>query len=320
MSKLALNILVHNRNFLDLHFLLLSKIKSENKEKINVNLLCTAAYMPQKPEIETGIETNVLQFGGSFNYFDKISWLANQKSEFLSKIDDDIFIMPYALDFIIENIDTLNNNDYVFIQPEISNGIPSVDYFSENFIDEESKKLLYDIYLDLPIDKNCYGVIPIIEDDRYCILNKFTIDSEKWNANDFWEEVSKINHTWKGVHPARMSEESQVFINDYIINNIGRFFYNSKNCKLTTVNNRPYACSGAGFFKSDIYKEIISDESLKFDSFEETMINTYCIRNNKKFLIGENCRCIHPYYNTVNNYRIKEIELYNKILGLLNEI
>ncbi len=54
----------------------------------------------------------------------------------------------------------------------------------------------------------------------YTPLNEFTIHANEWDYKQFYNGVNNLNTNTKGIHPLRICYESQVSINEYILNNI----------------------------------------------------------------------------------------------------
>ena len=57
-----------------------------------------------------------------------------QSDKYAVKLDEDCFIPNHVWDYIIENIDVLDDEDNFVLTPMLSNGIPHTDRFVESFI------------------------------------------------------------------------------------------------------------------------------------------------------------------------------------------
>lgn len=171
----------------------------------------------------------------------------------------------------------------------MSNNIPSCDQFIEDFIlDESIKNKIYDLFIKRVMPNGLWGV-------DYSPLNKCTIEAKNWNYLDFYQEVNKLNTVTKGIHPLRICYESQLLINEYIINNLSRFS-KINNYELIELK-APYFTNSLFAIKTKEWKNILENKYV--DSYDEIALNAYKKDNNKKFLFIKNGFGIHPMYNTV---------------------
>lgn len=257
------------------------------------------------------INYEIYNFDSYNNYINKMKFTSQHASlynyKYIMKCDNDIFIKGDTLDYILDNLYLLDDDKNLLITPVLSSGIPSVEYFIEDFFDEESKKKIYEIFLKT----NFYDRDGV----SYSLLNKHTINSNKWNRDFFFKGVSDLNHHYMGIHPIRINREAIDFINQYIIEN-KREFYNSKNKLEIIIDNKsPYFCDSIFCIKNETYKNIIYDNSLYVDAFDEVPINKYCKKHNMNFLFVKNDFCIHMYYNWFPDFINAEIQFVNKFFS-----
>ena len=112
MKQITINYLSHNRlNYTDLMFYFLSKIKPENKTKIKLNVLATHENDWESKCNELGIEYSIYIISNENNYLSKINIAISTDTEYSVKLDEDCFINNYVWDYLIENVDMLNNDD-----------------------------------------------------------------------------------------------------------------------------------------------------------------------------------------------------------------
>lgn len=288
-KTITINYLSHNRlNFSELMFHFLSKIKSENKDKIKLNVLATHTNDWESKCNELGIEYDVTIINTSNNYLDKIKVAISSDTKYSVKLDEDCFINNHVWDYLIENVNLLDSEDVLTISPTMSNNIPSCDYFINDFIADESvKNEVYGYFLKRPMPNGLWGV-------DYTPLNKYTINATEWVPNEFYKGVSLLNTNTKGIHPLRISYEAQVLINKYIIENVDIFL---KENKYETFNiDAPYFTNSLFVIKTNDWSNILTQST---DSYDEIALNKYKKDNNKKFLFVKNGFGLHPMYNTV---------------------
>jgi hypothetical protein len=138
-----INYLAYRRDirYIDLTFHFLSKIKEENKEKIVVSLLIDSNH-EQWAQIRDillyqGLDVRIHNFERHDGYIKKVRWAADQDFEYSVKLDEDIFINNHVWDYIIENVDVLEDSKNFMLTCQLSNGIPTCDMFMEDFFSEE---------------------------------------------------------------------------------------------------------------------------------------------------------------------------------------
>jgi hypothetical protein len=321
-EKICINYLSHLRDNFDdcwkitAHFL--NKIKDENKSKIKLNILATQEnnwfkYMPSNIEFEIKTFKN-----DKSNYISKIKYCTNEKSKYSVKLDEDCFFSNFIWDYIIENIQILDNENNLLLTPLLSNNIPLVDIFTENFISEnEIKQDLYNKYISQEMPNGLWGV-------DYSILNGVTIDTNQWSPILFYDLVENLQTNKKGIHPIRISADSQIILNNYILNNISKLF--EKRDYSLVVFEKPYFTTSTFIIKTQIWKDILKIKSE--DAFDEIQLNIYRRKHNKNFMYIENGFGIHTVYNTIFgnknmwNIGIEDGEGYEKdfVSTLINKL
>jgi len=318
-KMLQINILAHNTDRIEFTRKSLNEIrKIRNNKKIYVvicfsNIQESSIWETESSEfVRLGISSNSICIDKrdeiGTNYMSKIEHLANSEYKYSCSMDDDILISSHVWDYIIDNLEILDDNSNLFVSPLISNGIPSVDLFIEDFCTDEQKNEMHQIFIKTKID-NMWGA-------NYESLNKIR---KKWNY-EFYEDIYKIDHYYKGIHPVRVSIEAHNKLAEYIC---------GEPLKLMGPNNYrleklkfPYFCNSFYFIKTDTWKKIINDKSLFRDPYDEVPLNLYMEKNNLNMVFIRNGFCLHMAYNTINTpHRIyqKEIEEYYK-LNLINKI
>jgi hypothetical protein len=219
------------------------------------------------------------------------------------KCDNDLFIKYQTLDFMIDNLHLLENSKHLTIGPVLTSGIPGIEYFKEEFLDNDAQKQLEQLFLKT----NFYNR----DGADYEFLNKHTLNSQEWNKNEYFESIREMNHHYKGMHPIRINEESLSFLNDYIIKNKDRFL---DNADLSIINDdtSPYLCNSIFCIKTETYKTILLNQSLYVDGFDEVPLNKYAWQHNMNHLFVKNGYAIHMYYNWKNNHISYEMDFCNR--------
>lgn len=312
MTLLIAYLTDHYRHYTFEHFINLLN-KSENKNIWKMLILTHSNdnefYVEQLKKFNINYE--IFNFGSdSNNYMNKMKFASDYANinnyKYIMKYDNDILMKSETLDYIIDNLYLLDDDKNLLISPILSTGIPSVEYFMDDFFDDENKEKIRELILKT----NFYNRDGV----NYSVLNKHTINSNKWNREEFFQDVSRLNHHYMGIHPVRINIDVINYINNYIIEN-KKIFYDSRKKEIFIDNKSPYFCDSLFCIKNDTYKNIINDNSLYVDTFDEVPINKYYKNHNLNLLFVRNDFCIHMYYNWFPNYINAEIEFINKFFS-----
>lgn len=269
---------------------ILNNIKPENKEKVKLSILATNNIPEWEAWAPDDIETELVLFEKSeINLMEKIRYAAESDTEYIVKHDEDVFFSNHVWDYIIENIDVLQNGDNLLITPLLSNNIPLVDTFIPAFIENESvKNKMYDLFKSQEMPNGLWGI-------DYSPLNEFTVNASEWNPEKYYEGVSNLSTNFKGIHPMRISAEAQIVLNDYILDNFDRML--EKHEYGFVEMTQPYFTTSTFFMKTEELAKIVNMTA--YDAFEEVQLNMYRHESNKKLLYVSNGFGIHTMYNTV---------------------
>lgn len=315
MIKLIIGYLTDNRRIYSfyqfIHFL--NKIK--NKDIIKLCILCnknSLDFFKQKSKDFIDINYEII-VGNPINdcdYMDKIFKLTecakNNNIPYIMKLDNDIIINNYIIDYMIENLDVLNDNNNLCIMPCLSSGIPTVELFINDFFNEDEKKNIYCKF------KNT--MFPYIWNFDYSVLNQN--NNQSWNNEQFFINVQNLNYHYKGIHPIRINDNCIHYLNDVIKEKINKIM-DKQNYELDINKKYPYICNSVFIIKTNIYDNIIHDKTLYVDPFDEVPVNKYYIQNKLNIVYVRNSFTIHPIYNSINNYHIYENKLFNLINDLI---
>ena len=317
MKNITINYLSHNRlNYTELMFYFLTRIKGSNKEKIKLNILATHDNNWVERCEKLGIEYEIYIITSNNNYLDKINIAISTNTKYSVKLDEDCFINNHVWDFLIENVELLENPDTLTMSPVMSNNIPSCDYFISDYItDENIKNKIYGYFLNRSMPNGLWGV-------NYTPLNEFTTQSKVWDPVSFYKKLDSLNTNTKGMHPLRISYEAQIEINNYILNNIDNFL-SKNNYGFITIDS-PYFTNSLFFIKTEEWVNVLKQSTV--DSYDEIALNKYKKDNNKQFVFIKNGFGIHPMFNTVHgnknpwgiggeNGEQDELNFYNSLLN-----
>jgi len=276
----------------------LFKIKDKNKNKIKVVIYTSSKYQydgwNQVKYDNKEIDINVIDTGGS--YMEKIRLSIDTDCKYSCSIDDDILLNNHIWDYLIENVNLLDDEQNLILSPVVSNGIPTCDYFLEDFCTDDELSDIQNIFKNTKTD-NKWGV-------DYSSLNRYY--GKYWDYNEYYNDVSKLNHFYKGIHPVRISVDAHKKILDIILDNVEKMLEERE--YRIQISKFPYICNSFYFIKTDVWKRIINDGSLFRDSFDEVPLNLYKQKHNLNFLFVRNAFCLHMAYNTIGKENQKSIQ------------
>ena len=300
---------------------ILNNIKPENKDKVKLSILATNEIPEWEQWAPDDIETELVLFEKSdINLMEKIRHAAESDTEYIVKHDEDVFFSSHVWDYIIENIDVLQNEDNLLITPLLSNNIPLVDTFIPSFIeDEEIRNKMNSLFASQEMPNGLWGV-------DYSPLNEYTINATEWNPEAYYAGVSNLPTNFKGIHPMRICAEAQIVLNDYILDNFDKML--AKHEYGFAEMAQPYFTTSTFFMRTETLAKIVNMTA--YDAFEEVQLNMYRHEYNKKLLYVSNGFGIHTMYNTVYGnkniwnigmedgytYEVNLVESINQKLGL----
>jgi hypothetical protein len=291
-------------------FYYLCKIRPEYKSKVKVNILYAGnSHVWENIAgnlVSNGIDTYTAEFPFTLNYMDKVHLACESETEYCCKLDDDVWISNHLWEYILDNLSILDDKNAV-ISPVLSTVIPVIEDFVEGVGTKEEIDSLYKIFHD-------YEFIPLWGAD-YTSLNEINKNSKSWDKDAFYNKMMDFPHYYKGIHPARMVEEAQVKINDIALNHYDKI--KEKQNYSLDIKKVPYLCNNLFFIKTKVWKEIINDQSLFKDAFDEVPLNLYIHKNNMNYVFTKEGYGVHIFYNCVKNFESLTDVYYDKYIKLL---
>ena len=276
---------IQNKN--KIHLLIL--VTQDNSSKFFQNILQTKLQ---------DIKYTLIEFPSYNNYITKIKTFINftkfNNMKYCMKFDNDLIINNYVLDFMIDNVKLLKDRNNLYITPTLSSGIPTTDMFIEDFFNEKEKKDIHDLFLKTIIPKKMWGY-------DYSELNNHTIYTNKWDINNFTDNVNKMSCYYKGIHPIRIDKNSIEYMNKILIKNKDKIFQ-KQDYRIQVIHKPNYLCNSIFLIDVNHYENLINNPLLYVDPYDEVPVTRYCNLNNLKGLVVRNSFSIHPIYNTISGY------------------
>jgi len=340
--KISINYIVYIRShYTDTLIQQLIKIKDENKKDIQLNILhsgmldlqgapsllpapCHRDWEADKVLLEAnGIKVNIIPQQNPGAFMEKIRLGIEHSGEYFMRLDEDRFIPHHVWDYIIENVDVLEDDNNLILSPIDSSGIPCTDWFVDQFFNEEDKNTLFDMFKTVKIKPGD----PVTPTADHSVANKATVDSdptEPWDYNLFYQLIGQSDHHYRGIHPIRIDGHIQETMVDMIIKNKDKLMANHeyemfpiqlKSPTPERPNDRPYHCNGNWVMKTDTYRKIVNDRELFVDKFEEVPFNKYAKLHNLNLIFIKNAFIVHPSYNSagLTFYRTLSDKFFNAV-------
>jgi hypothetical protein len=244
---------------------------------------------------------------GDDNYIRKIFYGIDQNHEFSIKMDEDCILLADGWDKFFKLIESMTDED-LFCTGSISNGVPTCDFFVNNFL-PESKQIIDNIFAMTKYG-NGGGV-------DYSLLNNWNDGMiDNWSPAKFYQAVNNFQHFYKGIHPVRINFFAAKFINDMIFS---RFPKTMQVVDGEIIRNKdyPYFCNSFFGIRTRDWKTIVSRQDLFVDPYEEVPLNRYWKETKKNMLVDTGIPILHTMYNWSRNwdYENNLVEKINKIFS-----
>jgi len=206
---------------------------------------------------------------------------------------------------MIENLDKIGD-EHPIISPILTNGIPSVDFFIKDFLNEEEKIHAYQLFLNQRVPINLWGL-------DYSSINDKLSTMTSWDDYEYWKFVFKADTKWeknqvpwhyfnvRGVHPARFSYEYNIFIANCIFKNKAKFF--EKNNYYFDTYSAPYFTNNTFISKTKYWRDTLP---LFDDGWDEGQLSLRLRMDNKSILYVRNGFGIHMAYGMTENWKAIE--------------
>jgi len=248
-----------------------------------------------KKNVVDKLEKKFEESGISFNnyiqlqpcYIDKCRIMSESKADYIIKYDEDIFMTTHAWNNFLNDVDKVNWNETGCYAPLITSGIPGIEYFLDNFVDEENRIYFRDLFSEIKIE-NMWGA---------------TFENLKYNKNNpynFFEQVRALEHYYKGIHPVRVSANLQNLLVNYVL---AHDSWKKSELYDNLLSIQPaYFCNSVYLMLKESYKQAYKGmmcQKYIMDGFDEVGLNQYVSDKNKNFVFNLNCVAVHPSYNTV---------------------
>lgn len=237
-------------------------------------------------------------------YLDRVRTAQKTECEYSCKLDDDVLISCNVWDYIIDNLHMLSDKNPI-IAPILTNGMPSVEMFVEDFLDEKDKETAYSIF------RKTY--IPSMWGLDYSAINRKIASMSAWSGKEYWDFMRVVDTKWevtplswvyfnvRGVHPARFSMQYNMFVAEKISQNKDKFF-NTKDFRLESYS-APYFTNNIFISKTQFWRDTLP---LYDDGFDEGQMSLRMLMDNSAILYVRNGFGIHMAYGMTEGFSIIE--------------
>ena len=285
--------------------------KISNKEKVHllilINNISSNFFENIIKSNLTDVKYTILLFNNDNNYINKIKafihFTQQNKIKYCMKFDNDLIVNHHILDFMIEHVFMLENKENLYITPALSSGIPTTDYFIEDFFNEEERKNIQNLFLKTNMPNNLWGL-------NYEPLNEYTLQSTNWKADNFINKLNDLGYHYKGIHPIRINKEAIEYMNTVILK-YKKKIHDKQDYKIQINNTFSYLCNSIFIIGVDNYHKLVNNPELYVDPYDEVPVNKFCQLHNLNSIIIRNSFSIHPIYNTIPNHNIHEKQFYD---------
>ncbi len=206
----------------------LSKIKSAHLDRILLKIFYYRCHEePWKKKMETSnvpFQLCPMPSPGEpegytgYDYKERTQICINSESKYSIRIDDDMFISTPLWNFIFDTTDEVLSQERVHAYcPVYNTGIPSVDFFVEDFLSAEDREAIGTIFKRAGVPAR-----PWFPQCDYTHVQNAIERMEKWDSTLYWKEVLTHNTVFQSIHPIRFSTEANAFLTDRIFSNFNK--------------------------------------------------------------------------------------------------
>ena len=222
------------------------------------------------------------------NYLPKvkyaIEYAKNNNINYIFKCDNDMIITYYTIDYIISNLNKLDN-EFLTLQPCISTGIPTVEYFIDDLFNKTEQNLIYNEFLKCKFN-NQIGVYD------YRVLNS-CLNDYYWDKDTFYTMTTDLNTYYKGIHPIRYGFGNDI-LNELIVLN-KNIIFEKKECNIISEKNN-YIANMCFFISTKNYDRLINIENFTINGCDDVQIYRYSKKYNIQHGIISRGYAIHLSY------------------------
>lgn len=150
-----------------------------------------------------------------YDYKERTRICLESESKYSIRIDDDQFISTPLWNFMLSTIDEVLSQERIHAYcPVYNTGLPSVDFFVEDFLSKEDSEKLGAIF-----KRDSVPAKPWHPWCDYTHLQVAIEKMEKWDSVAYWKEVLNHNTVFQSIHPIRFSAEANEMLTKYIFDN-----------------------------------------------------------------------------------------------------
>lgn len=234
----------------------------------------------------------------TYNYMERTMQASKTDCVYSCRLDDDLFMSSHVWEFMLFNLHILENENLLYFTPEFTTGIPTVDFFIDDFFDSHKRDDIHRIFIEDNIPTS-----PWYNVDFSHVKNKVSTLSH-WDTDAYYDELSLNATVFKGLHPIRFSDRANLLMCEEVINNFDKFMTKQDHSSMRIVKNLHF--THFLFFKTETWTRALE---IRYDDFDEISFNQYGLRNSGHFAIPKNSFAIHTAHGYVNNQNLIE-ELY----------
>ena len=245
-------------------------------------------------------------------YLDRVRTAHQTDCKYSCKLDDDVFLPRHVWDYMIDNLGAITHKNPI-LAPILTNGMPSVELFVEDFLNEEDRNTAYGMFLQ-QWDRPKNSAIPVnLWGLNYESINNKISSMTKWDGREYWDFVASADIKWetnpvpwyyfqvRGVHPARFSLAYNLFIARKVFENRQKFF--GKNDYYLDTYEAPYFTNNVFMCETSFWRNSLP---LFDDGWDEGQLSLRVSMDKASILYVRNGFGIHMAYGMTEGQKIIE--------------
>ena len=273
----------------------LNKIDDKSKVRLCIHAESSVVnkwrdYLAVKP---LSIETLIVQYPDS-NYLNRVFYSQKTDCKYSCKLDDDVLISTHVWNYIVGNLEAINPKNPI-IAPVLTNGMPSNYLFIRDFLTKDEIEVVHQIFLKTKIENHFHM--------DYSSIDKKVKSMKTWNDRKYWDFVATAdigednphiawpNFIARGMHPARLSYEYNMYIANKIMEKKDKFYAKHDYSFETYVT--PYFTNNMFVSETTYWKDTLP---LCGGGFDEGQLSIRLMMDNTSILYVKNGFGIHMAY------------------------
>lgn len=206
------------------------------------------------------------------------------------KCDEDMVLSPTAWRVLIHDSDQLlSQPGTLLVTPALSSGIPSWLDFAKSLLDERDFKELLHRLGEFPLPQKIWSI-------DYGDVSRAQSKS-MWDEDAHLSAMKNLHSEFRGYHPIRFDSATCVWLVERSLMKLSDFLSPVDADSVVFRRSNDYICNGVFAIRPHLYGQILDNNFLFLDPFDEVPLNILLRSGVWEFVIACNALGLHFLYN-----------------------